>query len=168
MLKWYVNIKLQRGFIMNSIGAKLKKIRVENNYTQEYIATKLYVTRQTISKWENNKTTPDTTSLKKICEIYDINISYFIPDNEVIKNKDFLFYISLSINIIVCSVLLFNLIQSSFFYNSHSIYTWILLGVLSMGMLINIITIFNKNEHITYIVSMFIPIVILILINNMI
>ena len=52
---------------MEDLGSKLRELRVKKGYTQEYVARKFNVTRQTISKWENNKTTPDIETLKKIC-----------------------------------------------------------------------------------------------------
>ncbi|HFQ4306118.1 TPA: helix-turn-helix transcriptional regulator [Enterococcus faecium] len=50
---------------MEDLGSKLRELRVKKGYTQEYVARKFNVTRQTISKWENNKTTPDIETLKK-------------------------------------------------------------------------------------------------------
>ena len=41
------------------LGEVLKEKRVELNLTQEEVGEKLFVTRQTISNWENGKTLPD-------------------------------------------------------------------------------------------------------------
>ena len=41
------------------IGDKLKKARMDKNMTQEEVAEKIFVSRQSISNWENNKTYPD-------------------------------------------------------------------------------------------------------------
>lgn len=41
------------------IGYKLKKARMDKNLTQEEVAEKIFVSRQSISNWENNKTYPD-------------------------------------------------------------------------------------------------------------
>ncbi|WP_242431107.1 helix-turn-helix domain-containing protein [Enterococcus faecium] len=54
---------------MEDLGSKLRELRVKKGYTQEYVARKFNVTRQTISKG-NNKTTPDIETLKKILEFY--------------------------------------------------------------------------------------------------
>lgn len=41
------------------IGNALKEARMKSNYTQIQVAEKLYVPRQTISRWEQNKTIPN-------------------------------------------------------------------------------------------------------------
>ncbi len=46
----------------------LRILRKEKDYSQEYLAEKLGVTRQTISKWENGTAMPD---LKKLIELAD-------------------------------------------------------------------------------------------------
>lgn len=74
-------------------GEKIKAKRRELDLSQEDLADKLGVTRQAISKWENDKATPTMTNLKELSEIFEIDITYFIRNlklkNEVEgKNKD--------------------------------------------------------------------------------
>ena len=45
------------------IGKKLKNARVQSGMTQENVAEKINVSRQTISNWENDKSYPDVNSL---------------------------------------------------------------------------------------------------------
>ena len=45
---------------------KIYELRKKHNYSQEQLAEKLDVTRQTISKWELNATSPDINQSKKI------------------------------------------------------------------------------------------------------
>ncbi len=52
---------------------KLLELRKSNGYTQEQLADKLGVTRQAISRWEQGETTPDVTTLKKLCRLYDVS-----------------------------------------------------------------------------------------------
>lgn len=56
------------------VGQKLKEQRLQQNETQESIAIKLGVSRQTISNWENGKTLPDIDSLIKLSQIYQLSI----------------------------------------------------------------------------------------------
>ncbi len=65
--------------IMN-IGDKILKARKEKGYSQIRLAEKLGVTFQTISKWELNKSLPDIQKVKKLCEILEKDIYYFIED----------------------------------------------------------------------------------------
>lgn len=37
----------------NNIGTSIKKLRIKNNISQDFLAEKLYVSRQAISNWEN-------------------------------------------------------------------------------------------------------------------
>ena len=54
---------------------KLIKLRKENAWSQEELAEKLNVTRQTISKWELGQTTPDMDNLTKIAELFGTTVN---------------------------------------------------------------------------------------------
>lgn len=62
---------------------KLKKLRKENNITQEQLAEKLYVTRSAISKWETDNGYPAIDSLKMLSNVFDISIDELISDEDV-------------------------------------------------------------------------------------
>ena len=55
-----------------NIGEKLYELRKEKHLSQEEVAEKLDVTRQTISKWETNQSTPDFDKIRPLCELYGI------------------------------------------------------------------------------------------------
>lgn len=63
------------------LGQKLLDLRKSKNLSQEEAAEKLDVTRQTISKWETNQSTPDFDKISSICELYGIS------PNELITGK---------------------------------------------------------------------------------
>lgn len=69
------------------IGNLLKKIRKDNNLTQEKFAELLGVTPQAVSKWENAKNIPDIAVLKQIKKMYNIDLDYIL-DGESNKKKD--------------------------------------------------------------------------------
>lgn len=56
-----------------NIGEKLYELRKEKNLSQEEVADKLNVTRQTVSKWETNQSTPDFDKIVPICELFEIS-----------------------------------------------------------------------------------------------
>lgn len=56
------------------IGQKLKKARTQSGYTQEAVAEKINVSRQTISNWENEKSYPDILSVIKLSDLYSISL----------------------------------------------------------------------------------------------
>ena len=55
-----------------NIGEKLFELRKGKNLTQDEVAEKLNVTRQTVSKWETNQSTPDFDKIVPLCELYGI------------------------------------------------------------------------------------------------
>ena len=51
------------------LGEKIKTYRQKKGYTQEEVANRLHVTRQTISKWEKNYSVPDAEVLVKLADV---------------------------------------------------------------------------------------------------
>ncbi len=56
------------------IGKKLREARSEKGMTQEALAERLGVSRQTISSWENNRSYPDIVSLIALSDIYSLSL----------------------------------------------------------------------------------------------
>ncbi len=56
-----------------SIGEKLLKLRKEKHLSQEEVAERLNVSRQTVSKWETDQSTPDFDKLIPLCNLYEIS-----------------------------------------------------------------------------------------------
>lgn len=55
------------------LGEKLYDLRREKHLSQEEVAEKLNVTRQTVSKWETNQSTPDFDKIAPLCALYEIS-----------------------------------------------------------------------------------------------
>ena len=66
------------------IGNKIQELRKQNNLSQEQLAEKLNVARQTISKWELGETSPDLSEAKKISKIFNVSLDDLT--NNDIKN----------------------------------------------------------------------------------
>ena len=64
------------------LGNKIIKLRKRDKLSQEQLADKLNVTRQTISNWELNVTKPDVVQMKKISKLFNISIDELL-DNDV-------------------------------------------------------------------------------------
>ncbi len=62
-------------------GTRIKKYREHINLSQEELANKIYVSRQTISNWENDKCYPDINSLKLLSSIFDTSIDDLIEED---------------------------------------------------------------------------------------
>lgn len=64
---------------------KLKKLRKENEFTQEELAEKLNVSRQAITKWESGDGTPDIENLKQISILFNTTIDELVKEDKDIK-----------------------------------------------------------------------------------
>lgn len=68
------------------LNAQIKKYRTELNLSQEELAEKVYVTRQTISNWENEKSYPDIHSLLLLSSLFNVSLDQLIKgDIETMK-----------------------------------------------------------------------------------
>lgn len=56
------------------VGKKLKDARMKSGFTQETVAEKINVSRQTISNWENEKSYPDIISVIALSDLYSISL----------------------------------------------------------------------------------------------
>lgn len=61
---------------------KLVKLRKENLLSQEELAEKLGVTRQTISKWELEQTTPDMDKLSQIAKLFNVSVDELLNESD--------------------------------------------------------------------------------------
>ena len=69
-------------------SAQIKKYRVDMNLSQEELAEKIYVTRQTISNWENDKSYPDIHSLLLLSSLFHVSLDQLIKgDIEIMKRE---------------------------------------------------------------------------------
>ena len=57
------------------INDNIKRYRKEKGYSQEEMAVKLHVVRQTVSKWENGRSVPDAEVLIRMAEVLDVSVN---------------------------------------------------------------------------------------------
>ncbi len=70
------------------ISSQIKKYRNAMELSQEELAEKIYVTRQTISNWENGKSYPDIHSLLLLSSLFNISLDQLIKgDIEIMKKE---------------------------------------------------------------------------------
>lgn len=65
-----------------NIGEKLFELRKEKNLSQEEVAERLNVTRQTVSKWETNQSTPDFDKIIPLCKLFEIGAEELLTGNK--------------------------------------------------------------------------------------
>ncbi len=59
-----------------TIGQRISDLRKEHGYSQEYVAEKLDVSRQAVSKWECDASAPDTYNLIALAELFGVSVEY--------------------------------------------------------------------------------------------
>lgn len=71
------------------IGKKLKNARVQSGMTQENVAEKINVSRQTISNWENEKSYPDIISVIALSDLYSTSLDDLLKgDREMMEHLE--------------------------------------------------------------------------------
>lgn len=70
-----------------TVGTKLKDMRIKQQLTQDELAQQLGVSRQTISKWENDRTLPDINSLLRFCELFDTDLDSLLR-GQILTEKE--------------------------------------------------------------------------------
>ena len=66
-----------------SVGTKIRRLRLQNKWSQEELAHKLNVAQTSVSNFESNTTIPDFLVMQKVCEVFEVGFEYFVEkDNE--------------------------------------------------------------------------------------
>ena len=63
---------------MHSIAKNIKMIRKQKGWTQQQMADFLFVTRQTVSNWENGRALPDLETIEQISEKLGVDSRYLL------------------------------------------------------------------------------------------
>lgn len=70
------------------LGSQIKKYRNDLSLSQDALAQKVYVSRQTISNWENDKSYPDVNSLILLSNVFNTSIDNLVKgDIEIMREK---------------------------------------------------------------------------------
>lgn len=71
-----------------SLGSKIYEMRRLRNMTQENLADALGVTRQSVSRWEQDIVYPDLEKIVKLSNILEVSCDYLLKDEEIVEKKD--------------------------------------------------------------------------------
>lgn len=136
-------------------GDHLKQARLDRGITQKQVADDFYVTRQTISSWENETTYPDITNLIQLSNYYHISLDELLKEDSGMKeylekktvtNSLKPIYRSLILAclflsfLLVCNLL--NFVQLGIFF------TPILLALFFIILALNDLNTFNRSQSI--------------------
>lgn len=67
---------------MNKLAENLIDLRKKHNFTQEDIASKVFVSRQAVSKWERGETSPDVDTLIVLANLYSVSLDYLLKGEQ--------------------------------------------------------------------------------------
>lgn len=65
-----------------TLGEKIYKLRSDKGFSQSDLAEKLSVSRQSVSKWENNSAVPELEKLIKLAEVFNITLDELVKDEK--------------------------------------------------------------------------------------
>lgn len=99
-----------------NLGDKIYTLRKQHGLSQEELGDKLNVSRQTISKWERNESTPDLDKIAPLCALFDLSADELLQDKpqiekqteletKTVKTKRY-FNIRLAAALILCAAIL--------------------------------------------------------------
>ena len=138
------------------LGKQIKKYRSEMNLSQEELADKVFVSRQTVSNWENDKNYPDIKSLLLLSEVFGVSLDILVKgDIEKMKKvinetevKKYNTYGNIFATLFVASLVLF--IPLVKFLKIAGIIIWIILYAITMVYAIKVQKIAKDNDVSTY------------------
>lgn len=120
------------------LGNQIKKYRNELEISQEKLAEKIYVTRQSISNWENDKNYPDINSLIRLSEVFNVSLDILIKGDvekmkKEINEKDIKDFNKMgNILAILFGLLILSPMPLLYFLDYIGVAIWIILAVVSL------------------------------------
>ncbi len=138
------------------ISTQIKKYRNEMKFSQEELAEKIYVTRQTISNWENEKSYPDIHSLLLLSSLFNVSLDQLIKgDIEIMKKEinkaevaEFNWFSKIFSVLFIISIIVF--VPLLVFLRIYGVIIWAILYLITLGFGIKVEKLKKKNELHTY------------------
>lgn len=73
-------VRKEKAIVRKSLGEALKEHRVSCKMTQEFVAERLGVSRQAVSKWENGSSDPSTANLLALAKLYGVSAEELLKE----------------------------------------------------------------------------------------
>ena len=70
-----------------SVGERICELRATQNLSQGQLAEAMGVTRQAVSKWENDLSSPDTLKLIQLAEVLDTDVEYLATGRNTVRRR---------------------------------------------------------------------------------
>lgn len=65
------------------LSEKLLNLRKANDLTQEQLAEKIGISRQSVSKWESGQAVPELDKIVALCELFNVTTDYLLKPSEI-------------------------------------------------------------------------------------
>ena len=138
------------------LAKQIKKYRIEYGLSQDELAEKLYVSRQTISNWENEKNYPDIKSILLMSYIFNISVDELVKGNiedvkELIFKEDMdnfeKYSTIMTVGMFICVISLWPLLH---FMELWGIAAWAIIWLITMFYALKVEKYKNKFNIHTY------------------
>lgn len=70
-----------------NLGSKLKEARINKGFSQSDVAELLNISRQSISRWETNKSYPDIDNLVELSKYYEVSIDALLTETKTLQHE---------------------------------------------------------------------------------
>lgn len=138
------------------ISTQIKKYRNAMELSQEDLAEKIYVTRQTISNWENEKSYPDIHSLLLLSSLFNVSLDQLIKgDIEIMKKEinkaevaEFNWFSKIFSVLFIISIIVF--VPLLVFLRIYGAVIWAILYLITLGFGVKVEKLKKKNDLHTY------------------
>lgn len=70
-----------------TLGENLKRLRRERGLSQDEVAQKLFLSRQSVSKWENGQAEPGVENLKTLAKLYGVTVDALVGAEELLEKE---------------------------------------------------------------------------------
>lgn len=117
------------------IGNQIKLHRIAQGLSQEELAARVYVTRQTLSNWETGKTYPDINSLLRLAELFHVSLDELVKGDikkmkeQINKNDVKEFKKASNILGMLYATMVFSAIPLFYFFKELGLVTWLIVAL---------------------------------------
>lgn len=136
-----------------SIGKRITKLRNALKMTQEELAEKLDVSRQSIFKWEKDLVIPEMDNIIRLSKVFNVSLEYLVNGKKEFKKKvtikDYLL-LALGVVFLILIVVILIINPDSLLETSSALYfngLYLLIGIALIFIIIGLIVIFKKRNE---------------------
>ncbi|SMC76862.1 helix-turn-helix domain-containing protein [Papillibacter cinnamivorans] len=78
--RWHIQTEMECIVMSVTLGEKIRTLRIKNGYTQNAVALRLCVSKQAVSKWENDHSYPDIFLLPRLAKLLSITLDDLLSE----------------------------------------------------------------------------------------